>query len=335
MKNKMIKGYDIKVIWVVLCFVFVLIFGIILTTKPLYADWEEEVGKKRYQKENGVYATGFTDIDGQRYYFDSDGYLTIGKFYDVDTDAYYYADADGVIQVGVIQEEKHFYITDEMGRLSVGFAQTGGSRYYFDESAELVTGWFTDSGKWYYAAENGVLLTGLLELEGKQYYLQADGVMLANTVVELSGKQYVLREDGSVDEMATAMYPLYSYLNQCRKENGNNELVTDFGVQAVAVQRAETLSAGYQNSGQEDIVLQELLDRHGVSSTGGYELAYGGVPDYSVERLCMDMAKDEALQQILKQDAVTAAGAAFYEQDGMIYYDIILIKKDTSMETNS
>lgn len=297
--------------------------GVLLLGHSSLASWIEIDNGTKYELEGGNYATGFSEIDGKRYYFDKDGYLVKGKFYVEAEDAYYYADKKGVIQTGIIQTKKVFYIADETGKLQTGFMEYEGKRYYFGTDAKLVTGWFQSEGSWYYADDQGVVLTGFLTLDGYRYYLNEDGARVSDAVMEIDGVTYIFNSDGSVDENATALYPVYQYIFQTRKEKELSNILMNTKVQACAILRAADLVNGYVTD--EGDAIERLLRNRGVKCSGGYEFSYGGVEGYDLERLCSDMQKDTNLAAVLSEADVTEVGLGVYQQDEICYYDIIFV----------
>lgn len=313
---------------------FVVIFflgvaiGVLFLKQMTFASWVEEPEGTRYEQEDGEYAVGFTDIDGERYYFDDEGYLVTGKFAveEGDITYYYYADKDGVVRTGVIQTKKVLYKTDDDGRILTGFVEIEDKKYYFNDKAELVTGWFKIEEDWFYANEEGVIMSGFLELDGYRYYLNPDGSRVSDTTIDIDGVTYVFNKDGSIDENATLLYPVLQYLNSVQMDNGKGVFTLNAGVQACAVMRAAGLVDGYRVTGENVDPLEKLLANRGVLCNGGYEFSYGGVADYGIERLIEDMERDVNLQQVL-QEEISEAGLGAFEQDGIYYYDVILIRR--------
>lgn len=309
-------------------FFLLAVVGSVLYWKQItLASWVEEENGLRYEQEDGEYAVGFLDIDGQRYYFNGDGYLVTGKFQiaEGDTVSYYYADKDGVVQVGVIRTKKELYQTDENGKILTGFVEIEGQKYYFNDKAELVTGWFKLNEDWFYGDENGVIMTGFLTLDGYRYYLNPDGSRVSDTIMVIDGVTYVFNKDGSVDENATLLYPVVEYLNAVHVENGKAEFVLNTRVQACAMLRAAELVGGYRVADSSVGPLENLLANRGVRCNGGYEFSYGGVADYGIGQLIEDMKRDINLQQALKED-MSEAGLGVFEQDDIYYYDVIMIR---------
>ncbi|MCM1157669.1 MAG: hypothetical protein NC300_03170 [Bacteroidales bacterium] len=290
------------------------------------ASWVEEEEGMKYEDEDGEFTVGFAEIDGSLYYFNGDGYLVTGKFYDSDTNAYYYADKEGIVQVGVIQNKRYFYLTDETGKIQTGFIEYDGKRYYFNDNAQMLTGWFKYGEQWYYADTDGSLQTGFITLDGYRYYLKEDGTRVSDAVMQIEGATYVFNQDGSIDENATAMYPVYQYMEQLRKENGAGGLALNAKVQACAMLRAAGLVQGFQSETGTASPVETLLKNRGIKCGGGYEFSYGGIEEYSVERLISDMEKDNNLIEALGDSTVKELGLGMYEKDNIIYYDIIFIR---------
>ena len=189
----------------------------------------------------------------------------------------------------------------------------------------MLTGWFKYEQNWYYADAQGVLMTGLVTIEGYRYYLNADGTRVSDATMEIDGITYVFNKDGSIDENATMLYPVYEYINQIRKTNDLPEITMDTKVQACAILRAADLQEGYGNSNDAAGSVQDLLRNRGVMCSSGYEFSYGGIEEYTIDRLISDMGKDLNIIQILKQKDLSAVGLGVYEQDGISYFDILFV----------
>lgn len=310
--------------WIV-CTLVILSGILFLINQPSYAAWvHKEDGTVSYQDEDGKEVTGFQEIDDKRYYFDDKGNLQTGKFYVQDEDAYYYSDENGVISSGgIVTVKDGFYSVDESGKIQKGFIDLDQARYYFDEKASMVKGWFKYDGNWYYTDDAGKLVTGWATIDGYRYYFGADGIRVSNTVMDMDGVTYVFNEDGSVDENATTVYPVYQELAAIRQSNSLSDIRQDSKVQACAILRAGGLSDGFSNVTEGEI--ETLLKNRGVKSNNGYEFSYGGIEDYSVDRLIQDMRKDTTLMSALQDSAVTAVGVGVSTKDNINYYDILFI----------
>ena len=324
-KMIMSKNKSIAYIGILLVMIFV---GVLCVKSTTFASWEEDENGKRYEKEDGTYATGFYFIEDDTYYFDEEGYLVTGKFYVEEQDAYYYADEDGLVQYGTIDTEDLFYITDEQGRLRTGFVEHQNKRYYFNDNAFLLKGWFLLKGDWYYADDDGVLQSGFVEYQGYRYYLDENNIRVSDTVMVIDNQTYVFSKDGSVDENATTLYPVFQYLNEVRNANQQKSLTQNHIVQTCAIIRAAELKSGFDSSNEQPDAVKKLLQNRKYICLGGYEFSYGGMEDYGIKRLIADMEKDEFLQNVLKEEDITEVGLGFYREDGKIYYDVIITKTE-------
>lgn len=298
--------------------------SIFLFKQQSFASWIEEEDGIKYENEDGNYEKGFSEIDGERYYFNGDGYLQTGKFYVKKEKAYYYANKKGVIQTGMIKNKKVFYIADENGKIQTGFVEYENNRYYFNDKAELVTGWFQADDNWYYADENGIILTGFITIDGYRYYLNNDGTRVSDAVMEIEGTTYVFNSDGSVDENATAMYPVFRYLSEQRTQFGNlGKIEMNSKVQSCAILRAADLKNGYGDV--QTGTVENLLKNRGIKCSGGFEFSYGGIEGYSVEQLLTDIKRDINLSEILQDASIKEVGLGVYQEGNIFYYDIIFI----------
>lgn len=314
---------------VLTCFIIIL-FAIFLCTvcflgESSYATWVEEDDRIRYLQEDGQYAIGFQEIEEEKYYFDSDGDLVTGKFYVEEEDAYYYADSTGAVQYGFIQTEEEFFITDEQGRLLTGFVEYDGKKYFFNEISEVVVGWFKYEENWYYADHSGVIMTGFITVDGYRYYLNADGSRVKDAVIEIDGITYIINKDGTIDENATTLYPVFQCLNQIRAKQQASELLLNTKVQACAILRASELVDGFMVNSMDS--LERLLANRGIQCNNGYEFSYGGIENYSIDRLIEDIQKDVNMQSVLAEDSISEVGLGMYVENDIYYYDIIFISK--------
>lgn len=307
------------------CIILTAVFlvGIFCFGRQSYAVWVEEENGIKYLQDDGQFAIGFMDIEDKRYYFDIDGHLVTGKFYVEEDDAYYYSDESGVLQYGAIQTEEDFFIADETGKLQTGFVEFEDNKYFFNEIAQLVVGWFKHEEDWYYASSTGVIQTGFVDVDGYRYYLNEDGTRTKAALLEIDGKIYIFNEDGSVDHNATETYPIFQHINKLRQDYGCDDVVLNSKVQACALLRASDLVNGFSLENADS--LEQLLGNRGVMCSGGYEFAYGGIEDYSFERLVADMQKDVNMNRVLSDNNVSEVGIGMYEKDGLLYYSIIFV----------
>lgn len=304
--------------------VFIAIIGIFLCiNNSVLAYWDEDENGRRYTNEEGEYVTGFTDIDEYMYYFDEDGYLKTGKFYVEDKDAYYYADENGIIQIGVIDTDDYFFITEDDGRIKTGVVEYEGVKYYFNTNAEYVVGWYKNGDDWFYGGEKGRIVTGFETINGYRYYFDENGARVHDTVMTIEDTTYIFNSDGSVDENATMLYPVYVYINECRKANGMPEISLESQVTACAVLRASSLVNGFA----DDKDVKRLIQDCGIKCENGCEFSYGGQPDYGTEQLIEHIKMDNNFTKLLKEADMDCVGLGSYVVDNVYYYDILFIKK--------
>lgn len=302
----------------------VLSFGIIRLTNDVSAAWKEDDKGKTYTLDDGKNAVGFEVINDKKYYFDNEGYLKIGKIYIEDEDAYYFADEEGVIQIGVVKKDDTFYVTDDTGKIKVGFVELDGNTYYFNTRAEQLFGWLKIDEDWYYADEKGIVRTGMLTINGKRYYLGTDGKRVSDAVMDIDGVTYVFSSDGSVDENATMLYPVYSFISQYRTSLGLSDVIMNKKVSACANARATELVNGYA---VDDNGLELMLQNRGIKCNGGYEFSYGGVDGYGIEQLINNMKIDDRMINALRDGSVNVSGIGMHTEEDKTYFDIIIIEE--------
>ena len=102
-------------------------------------------------------SSGWKEIRGNRYWFDSDGNAATG--WKKISGSWYYFDNDGVMQTG--------------------WKKVSGKWYYLADDGVMRTGWQKVSGQWYYLAANGAMQTGWQQIGGVWYFLKSSGAMAA------------------------------------------------------------------------------------------------------------------------------------------------------------
>ena len=77
-------------------------------------------------------------------------------FYDRNYNKKYYFDNDGFMTIGWKQIDNRWYYLDNSGAMVTGWCKVGTSWYYLDYDGAMKTGWFKDSdGKYYYLYQSG------------------------------------------------------------------------------------------------------------------------------------------------------------------------------------
>ena len=126
-------------------------------------------------KENGKLVTGWKQIDGKWYYFES----------------------TGVMQTGWKQVSGKWYYLHTDGAMRTDWKQIGGKWYYFHTDGAMRTDWKQIDGKWYYFHTDGAMRTGWKQIGGKWYYLYEDGHMAKSEKIQSEdGKIYDIDENG-------------------------------------------------------------------------------------------------------------------------------------------
>ncbi len=196
--------------------------------------WISDRGNRYYVTAETGKMTGEVQLDGIRYWLDSEagvqqtGFCTFpdatisyytadgtavngwfdtsqGRFYgknyvlqtgwqNFDGKPYYFQE-NGKMQTGWLSlSDKRYYFNTD-GILQTGWQTIAGKRYYFTTDGTLQTGWQTIAGKRYYFTTDGMLLTGWQTIAGKRYYFATDGILQTGWQT-ISGKRYYFATDG-------------------------------------------------------------------------------------------------------------------------------------------
>ncbi len=146
-----------------------------------------------FDPHTGAMATGWQDVDGDRYYFGQDGVRTTG--WQKIEDQTYYLGGDGKMVTGWRQVDGKNYLFTETGAMATGWQLIDGNRSYFSQDGMALTGWQTLDGKLYYFTEQGYTLSGTVDLEGVTYRFADDGAVRTGWLDEAAGRYY-LNEKG-------------------------------------------------------------------------------------------------------------------------------------------
>ena len=161
----------------------------------------------------------------------------------------------------------------------------------------------------------------MITVNGYRYYLEEDGKRVSDTVMEIDGTTYIFSSDGSVDENATLLYPVYQYISQKRSELGLPDIIMDTRLQSCALIRAVGLKEGFN----DDVNVESMLSNRGVKSSGGYEFFYGGMADYTIDRLINDLTIDDRFRRAILDETVNISGIGIFSEDNVNYFDIIMV----------
>ena len=130
--------------------------------------WHQDGTGAWYYVENGVRATGWTQVEGSWYHFGTDGTMDAGWYQDADGSWYYLSSAHdgsyGAMMTGWQKLGNKWFLLNPahdggFGKMLTGWQQSGGYWYYLSEAHDgsygaMVTGWLQLDGSWYYLREN-------------------------------------------------------------------------------------------------------------------------------------------------------------------------------------
>ena len=177
------------------------------------------IDEHTYYYLNGEKLIGFQEIEGETYYFGSDGSMYKGIL-DLDGKKYlfgeksgklyrsglattnsdgktYYCGSDGVLLLGFQDIEGDTYYFGNDGSMYKGVLDLDGKKYLLGEKSGKLycSGLATTNsdGNTYYCGSDGVLLLGFQDIEGDTYYFGNDGSMYKG-ILDLNGKKYLLGE---------------------------------------------------------------------------------------------------------------------------------------------
>ena len=167
------------------------------TSKP-ETGWIESEEGWQYKDENGnLVKDSWLEIEGERYYFDKDGYRA-SYWLDINGQ-YYWLGADGAMRTSWQQIDGAWYYLGNDGVMQTDWIAPGnGYWYYMGSNGAMQTGWISPGdGYWYYADENGGMQTGwILTGENNWYYAYKSGTIAVNTWEKKDGYWYWFDESG-------------------------------------------------------------------------------------------------------------------------------------------
>ncbi len=175
-----------------------------MTGRAQYGDGLNAVGN-RYtycDPDTGQVAfSQFVEVDGKRYYFDSQGFTTtkLGYGY-VGSDRYYF-NGDGSIARGFKTiDGKNYYFDQRTGRLVVSdFADIDGKRYYIGSEGTPVTNQglgYVGADRYYFNGD-GTVFRGFKILNGKTFYFDGStGALVKSSFVEEGNRWYYIDGKG-------------------------------------------------------------------------------------------------------------------------------------------
>ena len=157
--------------------------------------WQEIEGNWYYFNSNGNMKTGWEEINGYWYYFNSDGVMQTG--WQEIGGKWYYFRPDGNMRVGWEKINGYWYYFGSDGSMQTGWQEVGGTWYYFRPDGNMKIGWEEINGYWYYFNGDGVMQTGWQEIGGVWYYFRPDGNMRIGWE-EINGYWYYFGSNGAM-----------------------------------------------------------------------------------------------------------------------------------------
>lgn len=227
-----------KLLAVALC---VCAAGPVISTVHAYEvqpGWHSNGEVSYYVLDNHKRATGLTEIENEKYYFNQNGELQYG-WQNIDNETYYF-DNNGQAVTGKSEIQGTTYNFQQTGSLDSGWNDDGtyhdekgfkvantwvndeGYKYYFDENGESVKNtWKEIDGNRYYFDEEGRTAIGNVDVDGTTYYTDDQGIVKQGWQNENGATTYY-NEDGSqyTDPVLTLEGTDYNF-------DDNGALVTD------------------------------------------------------------------------------------------------------------
>ena len=157
--------------------------------------WQEIEGNWYYFNSNGNMKTGWEEINVYWYYFNSDGVMQTG--WQEIGGKWYYFRPDGNMRVGWEKINGYWYYFGSDGSMQTGWQEVGGTWYYFRPDGNMKIGWEEINGYWYYFNGDGVMQTGWQEIGGVWYYFRPDGNMRIGWE-EINGYWYYFGSNGAM-----------------------------------------------------------------------------------------------------------------------------------------
>lgn len=157
--------------------------------------WQEINGEYYYFQSSGAMHTGWLESGESTYYFSEDGKMVRDAVVTIEGKTYYFspngARANG-LHMGWNQVENHWYYIEYSGNAK-GWRYINGKWYFFDSEGKMQTNWKFVDDKWYYLdAVNGDMKTGWIYQGAVWYYLDPVNGDMKTGWNEVKGKKYYL-----------------------------------------------------------------------------------------------------------------------------------------------
>jgi glucan-binding YG repeat protein len=161
--------------------------------------WKQINGQWYYFQSDGKMKTGWLTLSGRTYYLNNNGNMAVG--WKQINDYWYYFDGNGVRQSGWKQIYGKWYYFSSDGKMRTGWVRTSKNvwGYYTSKGYAGKAGWKKKDGdSWYYITKNGRAKTGWITLGSSKFYLDGSngGKMVVGPHKFASGRIYFFDLDG-------------------------------------------------------------------------------------------------------------------------------------------
>ncbi len=175
--------------------------------------WTQYDGEWYYFKAPYQLASSeFLDIDGRTFYFDHRSCMSEGSIW-VDNKQYY-TDINGAIikNQWLIQHDDWYYAKEDGSLYTDGIYEINGKKYYFYSSGRMGTGLiYVSSDTNYIADDNGILLSeGWTELNSNWYYVNSDSTVALSQWI---GTSYYVDYSGAMVTGSQLIDDVYYYFD--------------------------------------------------------------------------------------------------------------------------
>ena len=160
--------------------------------KNVISQWMTIGGENYYFDADGYRSIGWKIIDKQKYYFMPDGHMHTGWLSFGQT--YYYMMPDGHMHTGWLSFGSTYYYMNQDGVRVTGWQTIANQRYYFMPDGHRHTGWLS-FGQTYYFMPDGHMHTGWLSFGRTYYYMMPDGHMHTGWL-SFGSTYYYMKQDG-------------------------------------------------------------------------------------------------------------------------------------------
>lgn len=148
----------------------------------------------RYYYRNGKKVKGFKNIDGKKYYFNSNGKLYLKTGMRKINGKYYYFSKAHTLKTGVVKvKNKAYYFKQKNGQRyeNIGIRKVDGKYYCFKKNHTLVSGWYRNEKNklYFFSTRNYAGLNGWNYINSYKYYFNNKGMLVQDVRNLLTEKQ--------------------------------------------------------------------------------------------------------------------------------------------------